>query len=229
MQAEAPAASTPAASARPARSARCGADPHPPTGHASRSSLPPRRPGYRPHTSRQRFAWTRGWRPPQAWPGSGGMHSFFQEQIKGPENAPIARFDGLGCYRIGSENALVFSVRAAAGACWRRIGSGFGAALGRLWGGWRAQGRALAVLPPCGVWGPAPGPVCKLAGAPVLLQKQEQIKGPENAPIARFDGLGCYRIGSEMERWFSACGQRQKRVGRPVWQQAWPLEALRRA
>ena len=27
---------------------------------------------------------------------------------------------------------------------------------------------------------------------PVSLQKQEQIQGPKNASIARFDGLGCY-------------------------------------
>ena len=28
--------------------------------------------------------------------------------------------------------------------------------------------------------------------APDSLQKQEQIQGPKNASIARFDGLGCY-------------------------------------
>ena len=28
---------------------------------------------------------------------------FFQEQIQGPEKAPIARFDGLGCYQTHSE------------------------------------------------------------------------------------------------------------------------------
>ena len=28
--------------------------------------------------------------------------------------------------------------------------------------------------------------------APALLQKQEPIQGPENASIARFDGLCCY-------------------------------------
>ena len=31
----------------------------------------------------------------------------------------------------------------------------------------------------------------------VLLLFQEQIKGPENASIARFDGLGCYQTRSE--------------------------------
>ena len=31
---------------------------------------------------------------------------------------------------------------------------------------------------------------------PDSLQKQEQIKGPENASIARFDGLGCYQTRS---------------------------------
>ena len=33
--------------------------------------------------------------------------------------------------------------------------------------------------------------------APVSLQKQEQIQGPENASIAWFDGLCCYQIHSE--------------------------------
>ena len=32
---------------------------------------------------------------------------------------------------------------------------------------------------------------------PVLLRFQEQIKGPENASIARFDGLCCYQTSSE--------------------------------
>ena len=33
---------------------------------------------------------------------------------------------------------------------------------------------------------------------PVSLPKQEQIQGPENASIARFQGLCCYRIDSEI-------------------------------
>ena len=33
-----------------------------------------------------------------------------------------------------------------------------------------------------------------------MLQKQEQIQGPENASIARFDGLGCYQTDSETNR-----------------------------
>ena len=36
------------------------------------------------------------------------------------------------------------------------------------------------------------------ARSPVPLQKQEQIKGPKNGSIARFDRLGCYRSGSEI-------------------------------
>ena len=59
-----------------------------------------------------------------------------------------------------------------------------------------AAGVGLAVR-----WLPAGVPgICKAAKRPpgaapgwrVLLCFQEQIKGPENAPIARFDGLGCY-------------------------------------
>lgn len=34
-------------------------------------------------------------------------------------------------------------------------------------------------------------------GGPVLLQKQKRIQRPENASIAWFGGLCCYRIGSE--------------------------------
>ena len=33
--------------------------------------------------------------------------------------------------------------------------------------------------------------------APAPLQKQEQIKGPKNGPIARFDGLCCYQSRSK--------------------------------
>ena len=46
---------------------------------------------------------------------------------------------------------------------------------------------------------------------------QEQIKGPENAPIARFDGLGCYQIHSEIDGGFRSGGQapgRKKRAAR---------------
>ena len=45
----------------------------------------------------------------------------------------------------------------------------------------------------------------------VLLQFQEQIKGPKNASIARFDRLGCYQIRSEipdLSAWL-ACRQRR--------------------
>ena len=39
---------------------------------------------------------------------------FFQEQIKGLKNAPIAQFDGLRCYQSRSEKAPDFSTRAEA-------------------------------------------------------------------------------------------------------------------
>ena len=35
----------------------------------------------------------------------------------------------------------------------------------------------------------------------VSLFFQEQIKGPGNAPIARFDGFRCYQSRSEIKRW----------------------------
>ena len=40
--------------------------------------------------------------------------------------------------------------------------------------------------------------------SPVLLRFQEQIKGPENASIARFDGLRCYQTSSETSDVFRA-------------------------
>ena len=40
---------------------------------------------------------------------------------------------------------------------------------------------------------------------PVLLQKQERIQRPENAPIARFDGLGCYQSWSKKAGAFFYC------------------------
>ena len=73
---------------------------------------------------------------------------------------------------------------------------------GRFRGGWRPSRRA----------GPFAGfsnlfkACCFMVGAaaaagmasPVSLQKQEQIQGPENAPIARFDWIGCYHRRSEI-------------------------------
>ena len=60
------------------------------------------------------------------------------------------------------------------------------------------------------------------AQSPVSLQKQEWIKGPENASIARFDGLGCYRSGSEAGDGFRARaakrgGQALGRRGQGAW------------
>ena len=54
----------------------------------------------------------------------------------------------------------------------------------------------------------APKSPCRMVWRAWLLFFQEQIKGPENAPIARFDGLGCYQTGSEMG---DACGARGQR------------------
>ena len=64
---------------------------------------------------------------------SPGWHGvlLFWEQIQGPENAPIARFSGLGCYQSRSETG-------------RRIGGG----LRRARSGW---GQALALLARIGV------------------------------------------------------------------------------
>ena len=50
-------------------------------------------------------------------------------------------------------------------------------------------------------------------GALALLQKQEQIKGPEKASIARFQGLCCYQRSSEKNDAFRGVGDgKQKRA-----------------
>ena len=49
----------------------------------------------------------------------------FQERIQGLENAPIARFDGLGCYQTRSEMSDDFGARTAAKTGWQ---TGFGQA-----------------------------------------------------------------------------------------------------
>ena len=84
----------------------------------------------------------------------------------------------------------------------------------------RGQGHALAAFgnQPARTWQAKAGEQKKRSNAanvrkrkqaqpspiPVLLRFQEQIKGPENAPIARFDGLGCYQTSSEISDVFRA-------------------------
>ena len=136
----------------------------------------------------------------------------FQEQIKGPKNASIARFDGLGCYQSHSEISDVFRAGSAAKTAlqtgFKKVRCGFNA------------GRACA--------GCFRKPVCpdlaaesearkafkrrkhaKVQGSaaqpkPRLLRFQERIKGPKNASIARFDGLRCYQSRSEIGNGFWA-------------------------
>ena len=116
----------------------------------------------------------------------------FREQIQGPENAPIARFDGLGCYQTRSEKTMLRKAQAVACAATPQ------AAL---------KPRPNPHLPhPRADCQPAPDPARRLQSPRTSinahqrlhsLQKQEQIKGPENAPIARFDGLCCYQVSSK--------------------------------
>ena len=46
---------------------------------------------------------------------------------------------------------------------------------------------------------------------PALLLIQEQIQGLKNAPIARFDGLGCYQNGSVKKAVAAPSAARQPR------------------
>ena len=129
-----------------------------------------------------------------------------QEQISGPENAPIARFDGFGCYQTRSEKKV---------AC-EGAGDGRKPLRGRAW----LCSQAVPFRMPCAREQKLNRPPrrCPSAETPLLnrpnqnavslaaglwrllcfsLSFQEQIKGPENASIARFDGFGCYQTRSE--------------------------------
>ena len=130
-----------------------------------------------------------------------------QEQIKGPENASIARFDGLGCYQSRSEIGNGFRMQAA----WAGTGVGRKAQTGQMacW----LPGEAFATAHER--FKAAPNSRCAAA---VKVQgrfagwfraheaffccKSRQKKAPENASIARFQGLGCYPIRSGAGRGF---------------------------
>ena len=133
----------------------------------------------------------------------------FQERIKGPKNASIARFDGLCCYQSRSEIGNGFWARAAKAV----LQMGFRRVLNTSARIRRGPGHALAAFgnQPARTWQAEAGKQKKRSNAanvrkrkqaqpspiPVLLRFQEQIKGPKNAPIARFDGLGCYQSRSK--------------------------------
>ena len=139
----------------------------------------------------------------------------FQEQIKGPKNAPIARFDGLRCYQSRSEIGNGFWARAAKAV----LQMGFRQVLNTSARIRRGPGHALAAFrhQPARTWRRSQKPEkhsnaantrkrkeAQPSPSPVSLQFQEQIKGPKNAPIARFDGLRCYQTSSETSDVFRA-------------------------
>ena len=77
----------------------------------------------------------------QVWRGPvGRVALFFQEQIQGPENAPIARFDGLGCYQSSSETSHAF----------RGAGVGLKRFVDELWPGAGSMRGRLPVCLLCG-------------------------------------------------------------------------------
>ena len=128
---------------------------------------------------------------------------FFQEQIKGPENAPIARFFGLGCYQTRSE-------RGARKRCGKTPAKRLALKLAVFWpprrraqishriravkAGQRPN-RRLAVGAKARA---GEGRGRRVRSLPLFFQ--ERTKGPENAPITRFFGLGCYQTRSETGR-----------------------------
>ena len=56
------------------------------------------------------------------------------------------------------------------------------------------------------------------------LLNQERIQGPENASIARFDGLGCYQTSSEIN---GAQAGLEHAISVPGWRPALPLRKHR--
>ena len=135
-----------------------------------------------------------------------------QEQIQGPENASIARFQGLCCYQSRSEKTPLFRARTAAktrsrpgaqrtpktrlAATMPQSGQGkaqFIARTKRISEPAKAHLGLDQVRAGFGlglIWTEPRTPCC-------LLRNQEQIKDPKNAPIARFDGLRRYQSRSE--------------------------------
>ena len=60
-------------------------------------------------------------RPPHP-PAPGAWRSFFESEFSPPENAPVARFQGLGCYQSGSEKtgfAALADAKAGLPGGWR--------------------------------------------------------------------------------------------------------------
>ena len=125
---------------------------------------------------------------------------FFQEQIKGPKNAPIARFFGLGCYQTRSK-------RGARKRCGKTPAKRLALKLAVFWpprrraqisyriravkAGQRPN-RRLAVGAKARA---GEGRGRRVRSLPLFFQ--ERTKGPKNASIARFFGLGCYQTRSE--------------------------------
>ena len=119
---------------------------------------------------------------------------FFQEQIKGPENGSIARFDGLGCYQTGSE--ISEGVRSAGGSesrAWPGLRQGLVApdrAVWRLavWPGWLSKRCArlerLSNAPKrCPVWGArGPSTARQASGLPRCALFSGANKRPRKRP-----------------------------------------------
>ena len=137
----------------------------------------------------------------------GAFLLLFQEQIKGPENASIARFFGLCCYQTSSEISDAFRnddggcalaaavMKGAPGEMLRDLAQP--AARAGHWGHWRCACSLAARLAGCGA-NAAKADASQRPGACVLLLFCERIQGPENASIARFFGLCCYQTSSEL-------------------------------
>ena len=151
----------------------------------------------------------------------GAFRSVFESKSKAPKTPPSHGLTGFVAIKPVAKLAMVswpgrwrnrFVGGRQAGSEYRRgfdagstrVRRGFGADSGAQWtlsepGPPRlASGKALKSREP------AKTAMKRPCSKPVLLCFREQIQGPENASIARFDGLCCYQTGSEISDGFVA-------------------------
>ena len=148
---------------------------------------------------------------------SGATRSFFESKFKPPKTPPSHGLTGFAAIKTVAKMAMVSGPWKWRNLLFGRVSgefriparvrcgfSGFSA-------DWVAQ-RPLSEPGPPGLASgkalksrePAKTAMKRPCSKPVLLRFLEQIQGPENAPIARFDGLCCYQTSSESSDGFGA-------------------------
>ena len=100
---------------------------------------------------------------------------FFQEQIKGSKNAPIARFDGLCCYQTRSKKSLSRLARRAAFQKPRRKAKASAAPESASWGMLSIRRAIRQSLPDGGPQEVASRLVVTRGDGPVLLALGKEV------------------------------------------------------